>query len=186
MRQSSWTYKLDSFIRFSRKNGRIPSGNWLDAAVEERRVRRRVRRPAADVRKGPEPAREVVGDVVELLPADVGADAERMILEQLRGQVVDELMIGLIAIDREAAGVADDRSRRRNRAADESNDRRIVARLNVDVGRAQAETVAELSDDRVAEACASRSPRDSAARCPARVCSPMMTSSVSRNWCVHW
>ena len=63
--------------------------------------------------KVPEPAREVVGDVVERLPADVGAGRNEWLREQLRRQVVDELMIGLIAVDREVAGVADDRARDR-------------------------------------------------------------------------
>ena len=81
----------------------------IDATIEERRIRRRIRRPGTGRGERPESAREVIGQIVERLSANVDPRTDRVVAPELSGQVVDELMVRLIAVDRERTRVPDDR-----------------------------------------------------------------------------
>ena len=96
----------------------------------------------------PEAAIEVRCAVVELRAADVRADLQRVARPARGGDVVDELVIELVAIDRIGARIADDVTGRDARPA---HDRRVVAREDVDVRAALSEAVATFLHRRAAE-----------------------------------
>src|SRR4029079_15995591 len=75
----------------------------------------------------PEAAIEVLGAIVEVGAAIVGADLQRLLRPARGGDVVDQLVVALVADDRERARVAENREREAG-AAGHADDRsaRIV------------------------------------------------------------
>src|SRR6185295_2341720 len=78
-----------------------------------------------------EAAGEVVGEVVEALPADVGSEFQIMLAEERR-EVVNELVIGLVSLNGKIAGAADAGLRGYRAGVEEANYRSVVAGRDVD------------------------------------------------------
>ena len=120
-----------------------------DTPIEHGRIGRGVHRAAAARVERPEAAAKVLGEIVEALEAQVGAGLELMTAPEEPRDVVDELVIGLLAIDGEVAGIADDRAR--HRRIREADDRRVVAGGDVDARATLSKPVAELADRRLVD-----------------------------------
>src|SRR5688572_33474012 len=78
--------------------------------------------------------------------SDIGTDLNKMIAAKDHRKVVNELMIGLISLDRKCPGVTDDRTARHGMRVLKTNDGRIVTRRNVDQSVSQSQSVPELTD----------------------------------------
>ena len=98
---------------------------------------RQVRRPEC-----PETAVAILGVIVQRRATNVRSQLERMTGPASRGDVVDELLIALKAIDGKGAGVAENRAV--GDRGSETYDRRIVAGVDVPLGGSQTEPVTTL------------------------------------------
>src|SRR5262249_12183804 len=79
--------------------------------------------PACDTGKGPESAREVISEIVELLKAIISSKFQRQLRTNRPKMVVDILIVGLEAVDGKCPGVANDGA---VLCAAEANDRSVV------------------------------------------------------------
>src|SRR5688572_8473860 len=75
--------------------------------------------------------RKVVCQVVKVLPANICSQFEVVLTKESR-EVVNELVIGLITLNRKVTRTADARLRRNRARIKETNDRSIVAGRDVD------------------------------------------------------
>src|SRR6185369_13732840 len=90
--------------------------------------------------------RVAVRKIVESLTSNVSAEFEIVVGTKQSGDVVNELMIGLITLNREIACVADRRLRRDGSGVSEPNDWCVVTGSYVDECRAQSQPIPKLTN----------------------------------------
>ena len=90
-----------------------------------------------------QPRENVVGKVIEVLPANVDSRLQRMLARDMR-QIVYEMVIGLLPVDRKRSGATDCGVRECGRVR-HADDRGIVATADIHQRCPQTEAVPKLS-----------------------------------------